>query len=287
MKKFKKVLAIIICVVLFFLISADILLISIKNMASVGFVNDVLDDIDVASTVEDLRESDGAVGEVIDELYERAEVHGFNEEQVDEVIGSDMTKEIIERYADSMINDSKSISEADVKKIIENNIDEIIDNSNGVLKKEDRSELLRAADTWALPISENLPSKDDLKKAMNIDENNDERISLTMPITVMIIITIVLLGLVIYLVWDKFKWVLYTGVTIMVSTIPTFLLVLLSKMLSSVELDDYVINNISGTLLSKASSVILTSSLICLVFGILEIVIYIILKKNIKKKLSN
>ena len=284
MKKFKKVLAIIICVVLFFLISADILLISVKSMASIGFVNNVLDDIDVSSTVEDLRESDGAVGEVIDELYERAEVHGFSEEQVDKVVGSDVTKEIIERYADSMINDSKSISEEDVKNIIENNVDEIIDNSNGLLKKEDKSELLRAADTWSEAIADNLPNKEDLKKAMNIDEDKDERISLTMPITVMIIITVILLGLVIYLAWDKFKWVLYTGVTIMVSTIPMFLLVFLSKMLSSVELDGYAIKNISGPLFSKISGVMLTSSLMCLVLAIIEIVVYIVLKKNMKKE---
>ena len=284
MKKFKKVLSIIICVILFFLISADVFLISIKNMANVGFVNNVLDDIDVSSTVHDFRESGGTIGEVIDELYERAEVHGFSEEQVDKVVGSDVTKEIIERYADSMINDSKSISDEDVKKIIENNVDDIIDNSNGVLKKEDKSELLRAADTWSEAITENLPNKDELKKAMNMDESKNERISLTMPIIVMIVITVILLGLVIYLAWDKFKWVLYTGVTIMVSTIPMFLLVVLFKILSSAKLDDYVISNISGPLFSKASGVMFTSSLICLVFGVIEIVVYIFLKKNMKKE---
>lgn len=281
----KKAISIIICVVLFFFICTDLFMFSLNRIASVNFVNAVIDDINISDAIKSLRESNSSeAGELLNDLYDKAEERGFSEEEMNNIMDSDMTKEIIEVYASNMLEDGKSLTEEDINKILENNVDEIIDNSNGVFSKEDRARILRAGETMAPTIAKNLPDMNQVNEIVGVD--NVEQVqngfnSNNLFFIIMLVLTIVLFAVLTLMQWKKYKWLLYTSITILVSSIIVILFTLLGQSgINLIMSENSLMNNIVLPIVSNITKNIYIISGTCFVLSIIEMVVYNILKKK-------
>lgn len=284
----KKGISIVLCVVLFFLINISLAVFCISKLASSSFVNKVIDDVDVKDVIESARESENTeVSQAIDDVYKQANEHGFSEEQVNNILESDMTKEILQKYSSNFFDDGSGLTEEDINKIVSNNVDEIIDNSNGKLKEEDKKEIIRATETMAPTIAENLPDAKDISKMAgdNVSFEVEKNKGGNYGFWIFLLVTFIVLGIIIFLQRKKFKWLLYTGVTVLVSSSLALLFTFAGCSLLNFAIEeDKFAKNLVGPVISNFSLVVYITLGVCLVISIGELVTYNILKKKITVK---
>ena len=285
----KKFISIVLCIVLFFLINISLVVFCVSRLASSNFVTKVIDDVEVKDVIDSIRESDNAqVSQAIDDVYDKASEHGFSEEQVNNILESDMTKEVLEKYSSNLLENGRGLTEEDINEIASNNVDEIIDNSNGRLKEEDRSEIIRAAETMAPTIASKLPDADKIsemtgnKVSFKVEKNKGGNYGFW----IYIIATFIVLGIIIAIQWKKFKWLIYTGVTVLVSSICALLFTFLgSGLLNLIVSEEKLFKSVLGPVISNFSNISYITLGICLVISIGELIAYNILKKkNIQTK---
>ncbi len=285
----KKGISIVLCIVLFFLINISLVVFCVSRLASSNFVTKVIDDVSVKDVVESIRESDNAqVSSAIDEVYEKASEHGFSEQQVNNILESDMTKEVLEKYSSNLLENGSGLTEEDINEIASNNVDEIISNSNGKLKEEDRSEIIRAAETMAPTIASKLPDADKISEMTGnkVDFKIEKNKGGNYGFWIYILATILVLGIIIIIQRKKFKWLLYTGVTVLVSSSCALLFTFLGCGLLNLAIgEEKLVKNVLSPVISNFSKVSYITLGICLVISICELVAYNILKK--KKLLQN
>ena len=283
----KKFISIVLCVVLFLLINISLATFCISRLASSSFVNKVIDDVKVDDVLDSIKESDNTeISSAMDDVYEKASEHGFSEEQVNNILESDMTKEVLEKYSTNLFENGSGLSEDEINEIVSNNVDEIIDNSNGKLKEKDKSEIIRVTETMAPTISENLPDLDKISKMagnnaqFKIEKNKGGNYGFW----IYVLATIIVLGIIIVMQRKKFKWLLYTGVTVLVSSICACLFTLMGCGLLNLAIgEDKLTKSLFNPVISNFSQIVYITLAICFVVSIIELVSYNILKKkNIK-----
>ena len=277
----KKGISIVLCIVLFFLINISLVVFCVSRLASSNFVTKVIDDVSVKDVVESIRESDNAqVSSAIDEVYEKASEHGFSEQQVNNILESDMTKEVLEKYSSNLLENGSGLTEEDINEIASNNVDEIISNSNGKLKEEDRSEIIRAAETMAPTIASKLPDADKISEMTGnkVDFKIEKNKGGNYGFWIYILATILVLGIIIIIQRKKFKWLLYTGVTVLVSSSCALLFTFLGCGLLNLAIgEEKLVKNVLSPVISNFSKVSYITLGICLVISICELVAYNIL----------
>ncbi len=282
----KKAISVILSIVLFFLFGLITIFCSFNRVSSVDFVTDAVKDIDVADTLNSLRENSSEVDNAINDLYEQAEKNGYSKDQVDAIINSDTTKSLVETYAESILGDGKDLTNEDISKIITNNATDIIEKSNGKLTKDDKGKIIEAGEALAPSITENLPTKKEIQKMVGKENMNN----ITNPIKsgfsiIVIIVTIVIIGLLIYLQRKKFKWLIYTGVPLLVSSSFTVVFAVLFKAIASLAAGEEDVSLVVATPIIKTfADILLIIGIIGILIFIVEIVVYFILKKKIVKK---
>lgn len=283
----KKFISIVICLVLFGLISLSFFIISLNKVTTVSFVNEVVDKIEVSDVLNLLAEnSNSEVNGALDDLYEKAKRDGFSKEQVDEVLDSDMTKALIETYAENLLNDKK-ITEDDINDIVDNSVDSIIEESDGKLKESDRGKIVEAGKTLAPSIIENMPTKQEITNKLGIDNNIDFSEKDNNSLWIVLGLIVVLMAVLIVLQKEKAKWLIYSGVTILCSSLIVILLSFFMQGIVNLIISEHnIMADIPNLIVGGVRNILVNYSLIGIVISIIEIVIYNILNKK-KQKLSN
>ncbi len=283
----KKFISVFLCIVLFLLFNLSLALFCVSRFSSVNFATKVINDVDVKDTVESIRESDNSeVSSILDNVYEKASDHGFSEEQVNNILESDMVKEVLEKYSSNLLLDGQGLTEGDINDIVSNNVDEIIENSNGTLKEEDRGEIIRVTETMAPTIASKLPDGDKISEMtggkIKLDANKNKVKDFSYLFYIALVLAVIVLGIIILLQRKKFKWLLYTGVTILVSSIVALLFTFLGGGLINLVISgqEEVIRNVINPIVLNFTKVSYITLGICLVLSIIEIVSYNILKKE-------
>ena len=286
----KKFISIVLCIVLFFLINISLVTFCVSRLASSNFVTKVIDDVEVKDVIDSIRESDNAqVSQAIDDVYEKASEHGFSEEQVNNILESDMTKEVLEKYSSNLLENGRGLTEEDINEIASNNVDEIIDNSNGRLKEEDRSEIIRAAETMAPTIASKLPDADKISEMTGnkVDFKVEKNKGGNYGFWIYLLATFLVLGIIIVIQRKKFKWLLYTGVTVLVSSICALLFTFLGcGLLNLIIGEEKLVKNVLSPVISNFSLIAYITLGICLVISIGELIAYNILKNKNKKSVA-
>ncbi len=283
----KKFISIVICLVLFGLISISFFIMAFNKVTTVSFVNDVVDKTDVSEVLDSLAESgDSEIQGALDDLYQKAEKEGFSKEQVDEVLDSDMTKALIERYAeDFLVNDE--ITEDDINEIVENSVDSIIEQSDGKLQESDRGKIIEAGKTVAPSVIESMPTKQEITNKLGIDSDIDFSKKDNSKLFIIIGAIVILMAILIVLQRKKAKWLIYSGVTILCVSITIILLAFLMQgMVNLMMSDTNVMANVPTLIVGDIKQMLINYSLVGLGIFVLEIIVYYIFK-NKRKKLSD
>ena len=274
----KKAISIILSV-LFCLIGLEFIYISFSRVATVDFVNSAVDDINISDTINSLRKNNSQIDTAINDLYNQAENKGYNKDQVDAIINSDMSKALIESYADSILGDGDVLTNDEISEIVTNNADDIIEQSNGKLTKDDKGKIIEAGEVLAPTITENLPTKKEIQKM--IGQENNKKIEDTKDVSslIWIIVTVILVIVVIGLVLLQKKN--FTSVPLLIDSIITLSIAGLLKLLNNVLVKEKDITSLVGRpVVNALGNILLIISIIGIIIFIVEIVTYFVLKKK-------
>ena len=155
------------------LVVATICVFSISAFATKDNIVNRMQDTDILTEVKKIRNSgstEGASGvtQVIDEMYSLASQFSVSEEVVDQIIDSDLTKEIIGEavgnLTDYMVNgkDTKVLSEEEAYNLISDNLDEVLEENDLSIDEGQKEKFLREVEKQLPDIIEVIVNKQKL-----------------------------------------------------------------------------------------------------------------------------
>ena len=132
-----------------------------------------MENTDILTEVKKIRNSGSGEGgnglsQVIDEMYSLASQFSVSEEVVDQIIDSDLTKEIIGEavgnLTDYMVNDkdTKALTEEDAYNLISDNLDEVLEENDLTIDEGQKEKFLREVEKQLPDIIEVIPTSEDL-----------------------------------------------------------------------------------------------------------------------------
>ena len=215
------------------LVVAAICVFSISAFATKDNIVDKMQDTDILTEVKKIRNSgstEGASGvtQVIDEMYSLASQFSVSEEVVDQIIDSDLTKEIIGEavgnLTDYMVNDkdTKALTEEDAYNLISDNLDDVLAENDLSIDEGQKEKFLREVEKQLPDIIEVIPTSEDLLGSSY--GSNIERIQIIFSDNTKILLCASLAisgAIVIVLKRKEFEWCANLGVALLIAGLVT------------------------------------------------------------------
>ena len=211
------------------LVVATICVFSISAFATKDNIVDKMQDTDILTEVKKIRNSgstEGASGvtQVIDEMYSLASQFSVSEEVVDQIIDSDLTKEIIGEavgnLTDYMVNgkDTKVLSEEDAYNLISDNLDEVLKENDLSIDEGQKEKFLREVEKQLPDIIEVVPTSEDLLGSSY--GSNIERIQTIFSgnTKILLCVGLIISGVIVIILKRKeFEWCANLGVALLIA----------------------------------------------------------------------
>ncbi len=215
------------------LVVATICVFSISAFATKDNIVDKMQDTDILTEVKKIRNSgstEGASGvtQVIDEMYSLASQFSVSEEVVDQIIDSDLTKEIIGEavgnLTDYMVNgkDTKVLSEEDAYNLISDNLDEVLKENDLSIDEGQKEKFLREVEKQLPDIIEVVPTSEDLLGSSYGSDIERIQIIFSDNTKILLCASLVISGaIVIILKRKEFEWCANLGVALLIAGLVT------------------------------------------------------------------
>lgn len=215
------------------LVVATICVFSISAFATKHNIVDKMQDTDILTEVKKIRNSgstEGASGvtQVIDEMYSLASQFSVSEEVVDQIIDSDLTKEIIGEavgnLTDYMVNgkDTKVLSEEDAYNLISDNLDEVLKENDLSIDEGQKEKFLREVEKQLPDIIEVVPTSEDLLGSSYGSDIDKIQTIFSDNTKILLCASLVISGaIVIILKRKEFEWCANLGVALLIAGLMT------------------------------------------------------------------
>ena len=215
------------------LVVATICVFSISTFATKDNIVDKMQDTDILTEVKKIRNSgstEGASGvtQVIDEMYSLASQFSVSEEVVDQIIDSDLTKEIIGEavgnLTDYMVNgkDTKVLSEEDAYNLISDNLDEVLKENDLSIDEGQKEKFLREVEKQLPDIIEVVPTSEDLLGSSYGSDIDKIQTIFSDNTKILLCASLVISGaIVIILKRKEFEWCANLGVALLIAGLMT------------------------------------------------------------------
>ena len=215
------------------LVVATICVFSISAFATKDNIVNKMQDTDILTEVKKIRNSgstEGASGvtQVIDEMYSLASQFSVSEEVVDQIIDSNLTKEIIGEavgnLTDYMVNDkdTKVLTEEDAYNLISDNLDEVLAENDLSIDEGQKEKFLREVEKQLPDIIEVIPTSEDLLGSSY--GSNIERIQTIFSDNTKILLcaSLFISGVIVIVLKRKeFEWCANLGVALLIAGLVT------------------------------------------------------------------
>ena len=215
------------------LVVATICVFSISAFATKDNIVDKMQDTDILTEVKKIRNSgstEGASGvtQVIDEMYSLASQFSVSEEVVDQIIDSDLTKEIIGEavgnLTDYMVNgkDTKVLSEEDAYNLISDNLDEVLKENDLSIDEGQKEKFLREVEKQLPDIIEVVPTSEDLLGSSYGSDIDKIQTIFSDNTKILLCASLIISGaIVIILKRKEFEWCANLGVALLIAGLMT------------------------------------------------------------------
>ena len=211
------------------LVVATICVFSISAFATKDNIVNKMQDTDILTEVKKIRNSgstEGASGvtQVIDEMYSLASQFSVSEEVVDQIIDSDLTKEIIGEavgnLTDYMVNDkdTKVLTEEDAYNLISDNLDDVLAENDLSIDEGQKEKFLREVEKQLPDIIEVIPTSEDLLGSSYGSDIERIQIIFSDNKKILLCASLVISGaIVIILKRKEFEWCANLGVALLIA----------------------------------------------------------------------
>lgn len=281
------------------LVVATICVFSISAFATKDNIVDKMQDTDILTEVKKIRNSgttEGASGvtQVIDEMYSLASQFSVSEEVVDQIIDSNLTKEIIGEavgnLTDYMVNgkDTKVLSEEEAYNLISDNLDEVLEENDLSIDEGQKEKFLREVEKQLPDVIEVIPTSEDLLGSSY--GSNIERIQTIFSDNTKILLcaSLVISGVIVIVLKRKeFEWCANLGVALLIAGLVT---IGISFVMPGMVIDMMGTTDLSmfaSSLTDALAEPILYSGVGVLVLAIVLFIFYKIMEKRRDNKIKS
>ena len=215
------------------LVVATICVFSISAFATKDNIVNKMQDTDILTEVKKIRNSgstEGASGvtQVIDEMYSLASQFSVSEEVVDQIIDSDLTKEIIGEavgnLTDYMVNgkDTKVLSEEDAYNLISDNLDEVLKENDLSIDEGQKEKFLREVEKQLPDIIEVVPTSEDLLGSSYGSDIDKIQTIFSDNTKILLCAGLIISGVIVIILKRKeFEWCANLGVALLIAGLTT------------------------------------------------------------------
>ena len=281
------------------LVVATICVFSISAFATKDNIVDKMQDTDILTEVKKIRNSgstEGASGvtQVIDEMYSLASQFSVSEEVVDQIIDSDLTKEIIGEavgnLTDYMVNnkDTKVLTEEDAYNLISDNLDDVLAENDLSIDEGQKEKFLREVEKQLPDIIEVIPTSDDLLGSSYGSDIERIQIIFSDNTKILLCVSLVISGaIVIILKRKEFEWCANLGVALLIAGL---VIIGISFVMPGMVIDMMGTTDLSmfaSSLTDALAEPILYSGIGVLVLAIVLFIFYKIMEKRRDNKIKS
>lgn len=281
------------------LVVATICVFSISAFATKDNIVDKMQDTDILTEVKKIRNSgstEGASGvtQVIDEMYSLASQFSVSEEVVDQIIDSDLTKEIIGEavgnLTDYMVNDkdTKALTEEDAYNLISDNLDDVLAENDLSIDEGQKEKFLREVEKQLPDIIEVIPTSEDLLGSSYGSDIERIQIIFSDNTKILLCVSLVISGaIVIILKRKEFEWCANLGVALLIAGLMT---IGISFVMPGMVIDMMRTTDLSmfvSSLTDALAQPILYSGVGVLVLAIILFIFYKIMEKRRDNKIKS
>lgn len=297
---FSKIIASILCVILFCVELTTFSIFAMGKFMTTKSIKESLKDVKVTDLLNQTEENisyniqkqAGNGSSPMNDIYQQAQNYGISSEDVDKIINSDTTKDLISEYlgsnAEFIMNGSEPLplTGSEITKIFKENIDTISKEANINLTESQTENMISVLEKNADKLATTLPSSKQLTE--KIDQNQLKTIRFMFSTTFKIILivgAIILAGLIALLRKSWYRWAMWTGITTLIASISTMLGSLIVTPLFNLIQDyipSYLANLISGFIDVLGKQLLLVGFI-----GITLAIIQIIFSKIMTTKLES
>lgn len=215
------------------LVVATICVFSTSAFATKDNIVNKMQDTDILTEVKKIRNSgstEGASGvtQVIDEMYSLASQFSVSEEVVDQIIDSNLTKEIIGEavgnLTDYMVNDkdTKVLTEEDAYNLISDNLDEILEENDLSIDEGQKEKFLREVEKQLPDIIEVIPTSEDLLGSSYGSDIERIQIIFSDNTKILLCASLFISGVIVIVLKRKeFEWCANLGVALLIAGLVT------------------------------------------------------------------
>ena len=269
---------------------------SVSSFATKENIVSKMKETDILTEVKKIRNSGSSEGnsklaQVIDEMYSLASQFSVDEEVVDGIIDSDITKEIIGDAAgnltDYIINgaDTKALSEDDIYNLIDDNLDDILDENDIKIDKGQKEKFLREVKKQLPDIVEVIPTS---KELMNNSYADNIKIFQTVFGTntkIVLCVSLAISALIVIILKRKeFEWCSNIGVSMLISGLVIIGISLLLPSFALEYLGEAELLGLTTKLTDFLTKPILYSGVVILLISFILFIIYKVAEKRELKK---
>lgn len=286
MKIVLKILSLVMCVILFLTLNLYLITYNVSKIVTKDNAMELVKDIDVVKTLEE-QENDS-----LNALYQYADNNNLDRSIITDVIGSDEVKEIAIDYfmnlVDTILYGKESIP-FDSNKIVvmfSTKFDEATKEYAGIVDlSKPKQMFMNEVQKVITSMEEAFPSYETIieTNVEGLTSNNITSIQTLLKSstrTTLMVATIVIVIIIGLLNWSIYRFAIWTGITMIVSSIPYLLFGMMFKNLSSIIRETDLSINIIKLIETNVGDIIFTSGVVTLVIGIVQIVYYKIVKRT-------
>ena len=288
----KKFISIVISIILFFSLFLLELSIIASSMFNENNIKNITKKIDLTKQIENEETSPSKLqyDSALNEVYSTAEEYNVDKETVDEILNSDEVKEFIAYYvsdsANNALNNDTLMKQAEVKEKFDEMVDKYVNNNDKLTSKQ-KEDVKNLADEYSYKVIDEMSNTNVIGNAIPSDILNIIKTFISNSTkTFLIIISIICIIALILIQFNKNKYLLYIGNTLLTLTIFTFIFAVSVNPITNFLVEE--VSSFPKFLISPFSNNIMTSfmisGIITIVISVLCLVIYEILNKRVTSK---
>lgn len=233
-----KIIATILCIILFCVELTTFSIFAMGKFMTTKAIKESLKDVKVTDLLNGTEENisynipkQAAAGtSPMNDIYRQAQNYGISSEDVDKLMNSETTKDLISEYlgsnAEYIINGTEPLplTGDEITKLFKENIDTISKEANINLSEEQKANMITVVEQNADKIATTLP--DSRKLSNEIDQNQLKMIRFMFSTTfktILIVSIILLAGLIALLRKSWYRWAMWTGITTLLASLSILL----------------------------------------------------------------
>lgn len=292
----KTILAWLLCLVLTLSLFTFFLNLNISNFFKVEQMEKTVEKIDVSHEMDKIRNSSATSGnkaevaDIINSAYDEAEKHGISSKLVDEIFNSNEVKlflgKAVGTTTDNLLNGSEKqpVTSKEFNQILDDNIDKWIKDSGVEISDSKKEVLVIRMKSASAGVIDNLPNSNVILKADNTNTISNVQFIFSNKVKIsLLIISIVSLLLLIAIKLKKGVWLLYGGVSILISSLATIGVSLIAGDIITFALKEYNLSFMISAFSDRFSQNILSTGFMGVIISIIIFIIYNVYRKKVNQ----